>query len=95
MNKIDEMEKATKLAAERLYKMEKELRKNIGTHTFGGGGMTEDEAFNEYLALRINPTAYQKMLQDNMKMGRDGRPLIKKEVVEAIIKMETKIKEGV
>ena len=94
MDKVTMLEEAPKLAAERIYKQKQELRKAMGVKPFGGEDMTEDEAFNEYLALRINPAAFQKMLQDNMKMGRDGRPLIRKEVVEAIIKMETKIKEG-
>ena len=88
------LEEAPKLAAERLYKQKQEMRRSMGSKPFGGEEMTEDEAFVEYLSIRINPQAYQKMLQDNMKMGRDGRPLIKKELVDAIIKMEKKIKEG-
>ena len=94
MDKVEMLEEATKLAAERLYQQKQEMRRAMGSKPFGGGEMMEDEAFVEYLTVRSNPQAYQQMIQDNMKMGRDGRPLIKKELVDAIIKMEKKIKEG-
>lgn len=92
--KIDDYETAAKLAAERVYKAQQEVKKVIGSRPFGGGDMTDDEAFTEYLAVRINPAAYQKMLQENSKQGRDGRMLVRKDLVDAIVKMETRIREG-
>ena len=88
-------EKAAKLAAERIYKQQQEAKNIIGSRPFGGGDMTDDEAFTEYLAVRINPQAYQQMIQENSKQGRDGRMLVRKELVDAIVKMEMRIKEGV
>ena len=87
-------EEAVKLAAERIYKQQQEVKKIIGSRPFGGGEMTDDEAFTEYLAVRINPTAYQQMIQENSKQGRDGRMLVRKELVDAIVQMEKRIKEG-
>ena len=94
MEKVEMYEEASKLAAERIYKQQQEARKIIGSRPFGGGDMTDDEAFTEYLAVRINPQAYQQMIQENSKQGRDGQMLVRKELVEAIVKMETKIREG-
>ena len=94
MEKVEMYEEAAKLAAERIYKQQQEAKKIIGSRPFGGGEMTDDEAFTEYLAVRINPQAYQQMIQENSKQGRDGRMLVRKELVDAIVKMETRIKEG-
>ena len=94
MDKVEMLEEATKLAAERLYQQKQEMRRAMGSKPFGGGEMTDDEAFTEYLAVRINPQAYQQMIQENSKQGRDGRMLVRKELVDAIVKMETRIKEG-
>ena len=94
MEKVEMYEEAVKLAAERIYKQQQEAKKIIGSRPFGGGDMTDDEAFTEYLAVRINPQAYQQMIQENSKQGRDGRMLVRKELVAAIVKMEKKIKEG-
>ena len=93
-NTADKWERLTKLASERLFGKRKQIMVAVGSRPYQGLPVSEAERLSRYSQIRKDPQALLQILQENAKFKPDGRVLVPKALIESMVKMEKKIREG-
>ena len=81
-------------AAKRIKAKRDTIKIAIGDKPYRGISVTEEEAEIRYLQMRDNAKLQTKSLEENVTMSVDGRLLINKEYVNALRKIEEKLRKG-
>ena len=81
-------------AAKRLFEKRKKIKQAIGPRPYKGLPVSETELLGRYRQIRNDPGALTNVLAENVKIARDGRTLLPKDLVSKLIDLETKIQEG-
>lgn len=90
----DRWELIVREAANRLFEKRKKIKQAIGPRPYKGLPVSENELMGRYRQIRNDPEALTNMLTENIKIARNGRALLPKDLVSKLIDLETKIREG-
>ena len=88
----DKWERMTSVSSQRLFDKRKNIMAAVGTRPYKGLPVSEAELLSRYTQVRRDPKALMEILQENATFKSDGRVLVKKALVEAMVKMEAKVR---
>jgi len=90
----DRWELIVREAAKRLFEKRKKIKQAIGPRPYRGLPVSETELLGRYRQIRNDPAAFTNVLAENIKIAKDGRTLLPKDLVSKLVNLETKIREG-
>ncbi len=88
----DKWERMTSVSSQRLFDKRKRIMTAVGARPYKGLPVSEAELLSRYSQVRRDPKALMEILQENATFKPDGRVLVKRALVEAMVKMEGKVR---
>ena len=82
-------------SAKRLKAKQDMIKKVIGERPYKGIPIDENELEIRYTQMRDDPDLHKEALKPNLIKTKDGRVLVNKEYIQALINIESKIRKGV
>ena len=91
----DKLKFVPKATAKEMHEKLLKFRELIGEKGVGTSAISKEDLDKRMVAIRTNPAALPEVLRDNMKLSDiDGRPLVRKDFMEAYRNMNEKFKEA-
>lgn len=85
-------EEVADIGARHMFDRLMEVRKLVGKRPYRALPVSEKELTNRWLEIRENSDAVYNVLGENMRLSKDGRVLIRRDLIDRVKKIETDLK---